>query len=135
MVTRDELVEQCWDGRFVGEDVINRSISTLRQFAQRAGGFEIETVPRSGYRLIETQGVGERRRKWWVAIAVAAVLLTGVAGWSLQWMGGTAPEGSLPAVAILALAEDSPGRDVHELALAARASLSNAMATQAIRWR
>jgi DNA-binding winged helix-turn-helix (wHTH) protein len=30
VVTRDELVDRCWDGRFVGEDVINRCISLLR---------------------------------------------------------------------------------------------------------
>src|SRR6478672_11476436 len=47
VVTRDELVQLCWDGRIVGDDVINRSISLLRQFAERAGGFTIETVPRT----------------------------------------------------------------------------------------
>ena len=31
VVTRDELVDLCWEGRFVGDDVINRAISTLRQ--------------------------------------------------------------------------------------------------------
>jgi hypothetical protein len=128
VVTREELVERCWDGRFVGEDVINRSISTLRQFAQRAGGFEIETVPRVGYRLIEAQPAGAWPRRRWLAIAVGAALLIGIGGWSVQRMGPAAPEGSLPTVAMLPLAEDSPGRDVHELALAARASLSNAMA-------
>ena len=46
VVTRAELVESCWDAKFVGDDVINRSISTLRQFAQRASSFTIETVPR-----------------------------------------------------------------------------------------
>src|SRR4051794_19650396 len=53
VVTRDDLVELCWDARYVGDDVIHRSISMLRQFAQRAGGFEIETIPRAGYRLLE----------------------------------------------------------------------------------
>ncbi|MES2327221.1 MAG: winged helix-turn-helix domain-containing protein, partial [Pseudomonadota bacterium] len=55
VVTRDELVELCWDARYVGDDVIHRSISMLRQFAQRVGGFEIETIPRAGYRLLEMQ--------------------------------------------------------------------------------
>ena len=55
VVSRDQLVELCWDGRFVGDDVINRAISTLRQFADRAGGFGIETVPRAGYRLVEAK--------------------------------------------------------------------------------
>ncbi|HEX5237790.1 MAG TPA: winged helix-turn-helix domain-containing protein [Sphingomicrobium sp.] len=53
VVTRDELVDRCWDGRFVGEDVINRCISLLRRVAGDSGGFEIQTVPRAGYRLIE----------------------------------------------------------------------------------
>src|SRR5437764_8250619 len=48
VLTRDELIQLCWDGRIVGDDVINRSISLLRHFAERAGGFEIETVPRAG---------------------------------------------------------------------------------------
>jgi TolB-like protein/DNA-binding winged helix-turn-helix (wHTH) protein/tetratricopeptide (TPR) repeat protein len=52
VVTRDELVDRCWDGRIVGDDVINRCISLLRPVAAQ-GGFSIETIPRSGYRLIE----------------------------------------------------------------------------------
>src|SRR4051812_21009098 len=48
IVTREKLVDECWDGRFVGEDVINRAISNLRQFAERVGDFSIETVPRVG---------------------------------------------------------------------------------------
>ncbi len=52
VVSRDELVDRCWGGRIVGDDVINRCISLLRQFAAESGGFEIQTVPKSGYRLI-----------------------------------------------------------------------------------
>lgn len=51
------LVEQCWDERFVGDDVINRAISTLRRFAGRVGGLEIETVPGAGYRLVDKLAV------------------------------------------------------------------------------
>lgn len=75
-VTREELVARCWDGRIVGDDVIHRAISTLRQFSGRAGGFEIETVPRSGYRLTETPG----RRRHWPMIAAALLLFAGVGG-------------------------------------------------------
>jgi len=53
VVTRSDLIDACWDGRIVGEDVINRSISLLRDFAERAGGFSIETIPKAGYRLID----------------------------------------------------------------------------------
>jgi DNA-binding winged helix-turn-helix (wHTH) protein len=75
VVTREELIECCWDGRIVGDDVIHRAISTLRQFAARAGGFSIETVPRSGYRLTES-----KRRRHWPWIAGAAVLLLSIGG-------------------------------------------------------
>src|SRR5690349_18563925 len=71
VVSRDELIQLCWDDRFVGEDVINRAISTLRRFAERAGGFEIETIPRVGYRLVETAPAGKGRPAMWVAAAAA----------------------------------------------------------------
>ena len=54
VITKDDLVQRCWDGRVVGEDAINRVISRLRQNAARdaAGQFRVETITRVGYRLI-----------------------------------------------------------------------------------
>src|SRR5438445_205906 len=78
VVTRDELVDLCWDGRFVGDDVINRAISTLRQFAERAGGFGIETVTRSGYRLVERPG-SVRRTRLVIGGAIACALAASAA--------------------------------------------------------
>ena len=69
VVTRNELVELCWDGRIIGDDVINRSISLLRQFAQRAGGFDIETVHKAGYRLLDRQDEVHAGRRTTIAIA------------------------------------------------------------------
>jgi TolB-like protein len=51
VVSRDELVVRCWDGRIVSEDAINRSISAVRRLAKTHGGFAIHTVTRVGYRL------------------------------------------------------------------------------------
>jgi DNA-binding winged helix-turn-helix (wHTH) protein/tetratricopeptide (TPR) repeat protein len=53
ILTRDELTAQCWEGRVVGEDAINRVISHLRKAALGigAGSFEIETITKVGYRL------------------------------------------------------------------------------------
>ncbi|HXO40045.1 MAG TPA: winged helix-turn-helix domain-containing protein, partial [Thermoanaerobaculia bacterium] len=54
VVTKDELVREVWDGRFVSDDVVWRSVRELR----RALGDEtrapryIETIPRRGYRLL-----------------------------------------------------------------------------------
>ena len=52
VLSRDELLEQCWDGLIVGDDAINRAIGELRRLVTVAGGdIEVETVPRVGYRL------------------------------------------------------------------------------------
>lgn len=55
VVSRDDLIQACWSGRIVGDDAIDRCISRLRRLAVGLGGFELETVPRVGYRLSETQ--------------------------------------------------------------------------------
>lgn len=53
VVSRDELIRQCWGGQIVGDDAINRSVGKVRALADVCGkpAFEIETVPRVGYRL------------------------------------------------------------------------------------
>src|SRR5580658_10104452 len=53
VVSRDELIGRCWSGRIVGEDSISRCIAKVREIANLANppAFEIETVPRVGYRL------------------------------------------------------------------------------------
>lgn len=54
VLSRDDLIERCWGGIVVGDDAINRSIAKVRQLAALTTppSFEIETVPRVGYRLI-----------------------------------------------------------------------------------
>ena len=54
VVSRDELIRRCWDGRVVGEAAINRCMSRLRALADRGDGtrsFHVETIARVGYRL------------------------------------------------------------------------------------
>src|SRR5215216_5022856 len=53
VVTRDALFRRCWGSPFVGDDSLNRSIATLRRIAEPVapGLFDIETIPRTGYRL------------------------------------------------------------------------------------
>jgi tetratricopeptide (TPR) repeat protein len=53
VITRDTLLQRCWGGVYVGDDSLNRAISGVRRIASRlaAGSFEIETIPRTGYRL------------------------------------------------------------------------------------
>lgn len=98
VVTRDELIEQCWEGQIVGEDAINRALSRVRHCASGfAGGcFALETIPRVGYRLTISQssrvhraapsaglsGVSVSRRAiLGGAVGTTAMLASGAALW------------------------------------------------------
>ena len=60
VVTRDQLVNECWDGRAVSEDAISRVIQRLRRLSESlgAGTFVIKTVHKVGYRLLSSD-IGE----------------------------------------------------------------------------
>lgn len=53
VVTRDELFERVWGGVIVGDDSLNRAIAKVRRVGAEVapGLFEIETIPRTGYRM------------------------------------------------------------------------------------
>jgi DNA-binding winged helix-turn-helix (wHTH) protein len=109
IVTRDELVDWCWDGRIVGEDAINRAISRLRQVAAEAGegSFGVETITKVGYRLVWERAAqspasarreplvqGTASRRTWIAGAAAAVGLAGAGAlvWQRPWRHRPDPE-------------------------------------------
>jgi TolB-like protein/DNA-binding winged helix-turn-helix (wHTH) protein/Flp pilus assembly protein TadD len=54
VVTRETLFRRCWGGVYVGDDSLNRAIAGVRRVASEVadGSFKIETIPRTGYRLI-----------------------------------------------------------------------------------
>lgn len=54
VVSRDDLIQRCWEGRVVSEDAINRCIGQLRRLAKNGDEpcFAIECIPRVGYRLL-----------------------------------------------------------------------------------
>ena len=58
VVTRDWLVQSCWDGRAVSEDAITRVISKIRALSRdiAEGEFTIETISGVGYRLKSVAG-------------------------------------------------------------------------------
>jgi len=88
VLSRDKLIEMCWDGRIVGDDALNRCILALRHHAQQftPQPFAIDTVPRIGHRLIE--GPAEDHgsepvrtgRPWQLASAAAALLILVTSG-------------------------------------------------------
>lgn len=51
VVSRDELIETCWAGVTVGEDSLNRCIYRLRKLGEASQAFDVETIPKVGYRL------------------------------------------------------------------------------------
>jgi TolB-like protein len=69
VVSRDDLIQSCWGGRIVGEDAINRCISRLRRLGRTNGAFDVETVPRVGYRLAELAGRSTKSPPWQLAVA------------------------------------------------------------------
>ena len=118
VVSRDELVDRCWDGRIVGQDVINRCASILRRLASECGEFEIQTVPRGGYRLVESMParpipakLAARRISPWILCGAVAVIIAAI-GISYYVLRGR-PDASDAIVRIdllSAAANDPPAR-------------------------
>lgn len=94
VVTRQTLFERCWGGVYVGDDSLNRVIMALRKLAASigAGSFEVETIPRTGYRLVptgdgETSGTAQKglsRRALTATTLAAAAALGGIGWWRLH---------------------------------------------------
>src|ERR1700726_1596073 len=110
VVTKDELVREVWDGRFVSDDVVWRSVRELR----RALGDEtrapryIETIPRRGYRLLAavaeipatagaaTARTGAEAPDQPTSVTLAAVAVALFAALALAaawWLGARRPAG------------------------------------------
>lgn len=89
ILTRDDLITRCWDGRIVGDDAINRVMSRLRRSSEGLGHgvFRVETITKVGYRLVLTgdvagcvpppapAGLTERPRRWFAVLLLLAMLL------------------------------------------------------------
>ena len=92
VVTRETLFQRCWGGIYVGDDSLNRAVGAVRRLGADIadGSFEIETIPRTGYRLtgdaVMLDEAGEARgptgrplltRRSAIAAGAAAVALSG----------------------------------------------------------
>jgi DNA-binding winged helix-turn-helix (wHTH) protein/Tfp pilus assembly protein PilF len=95
VVPRQALFSALWGSPAIGDDSLNRLVASLRRALAQTGSLvEIETVPRTGYRLIiglSDQALTERpptetgatRRKVLVAAAGATLLVGGVSSVAL----------------------------------------------------
>ena len=89
-VTRDTLMQQVWGHEYVTEDALNRTVSKLRRLIadELHCGAEIETIPKTGYRLVQPAAAApvdaapaaaavhplQRHWRWVAALALAAAV-------------------------------------------------------------
>jgi len=129
VVSRDQLIQRCWDGRVVGEAAINRCISRLRALADRGDGtrsFVVETIARVGYRLQTAADVVQesvppvavttpprKPHMAWFALAAMAVVLAAAFVVS-RYVGAShtiADVAIKPSIAVLPFKNLSPDAD------------------------
>ena len=104
VVAKEHVMRTVWADTFVTDDVLTRSISELRRvFGDDAKDPRfIETIPKSGYRLIAplTEAVqagarGEALRRSWktalLALGLAALMVAGVLTWKRLHLGPQVP--------------------------------------------
>jgi TolB-like protein/DNA-binding winged helix-turn-helix (wHTH) protein len=94
VVTREQFIEQVWNGRIVTDEVLSRAVSLLRSVLEddaQSPRF-VRTVPRVGYALIapvealalaepETAVAASSKRVAWAIAALAIVLAGFAAAW------------------------------------------------------
>lgn len=94
VVTRDELIDEVWDGRPTGDEPINRCIAQIRRHLGDARPYRyVKAVTGSGYQLLmpvellaakETELVPPPRRKLWPYMFGLAIVA--VVGLASRWL-------------------------------------------------
>jgi DNA-binding winged helix-turn-helix (wHTH) protein len=112
-VSRDALVEACWQGRAVSDDAITRTIAKVRALAKglESPPFTLETLPKVGYRLVAsdtkpelpatTPAAGKARRWQPVAVLAGLAIAIPLAWASLPRLLGPGPAQADTAAAAL----------------------------------
>ena len=122
VMSRDRLIELCWQGRVVGDDSLYRCILALRHVAQEfePPPFAIETVSRVGHRLLELEPQSGRKMLPglnWQAMAGIGVVATALIAVT-YYLGQAGPwpwAADKPALTVLVAAG---GGDTHSRTLA-----------------
>ena len=131
VVSRDALVDSCWGGRAVSEDAINRSIAKVRRIGEEFEAFEIETIPRVGYRLTAAGSKEpasrppiQSRRALWIGLAIVLVALLAAGAIWYRWNGSAAQQ---PNVAVLPFTVLNSDPDTRNFADGIAATIGNAL--------
>lgn len=132
VVSRDALIDACWGGRAVSEDAINRSIAKVRRLGEEYDAFEIETIPRVGYRLSaadEKAPAGRfgfrSRRSLSIALVIVLILATAAGAIWYRWNGSEAQQ---PKVAVLPFTSLNSDPDDRNFAASIGGTIGNAVA-------
>lgn len=123
VVTREELIDRCWNGRIVGDDVINRCISLLRPLGTKSGGFRIQTIPRSGYRLVEASSAAHPKSFPWAVVAASLGLVAASVGAFAFFSREPVPDFRRPLVVSVDAFSAEAGSDAGKLAADAQDSV------------
>ena len=118
LLTKQDLVDRVWSGLAVGDSILTTSIKELRKALgdDARNAAVIATVHGRGYRYLlpveATDGVPTGRARVsrrWLAVVAAAIVVAGIAGWTV----GRAPprEPASKSVAVLPFADLSEARD------------------------
>jgi DNA-binding winged helix-turn-helix (wHTH) protein/Flp pilus assembly protein TadD len=133
VLTRDDLIDTCWNGQVVGDDSINRAIAEIRRIVRETGAdFVVETIPRIGYRLSGGQSeveepkappspiAGFPNRRMVIGGAVAAAAAASLGIW--YSIGRTNPEAAaLVERGRQALRDELPNSDAQGIGFLRRA--------------
>ena len=118
LVTKDEIIDEVWDGRAFSDEPLQQKISMLRGHFEDTKPFEyIGTVHKKGYRLLKSVELlqpetgpapKERSLVWWKAVAaLMATAFIGLIWWLLSVSGAPPPVKSLALMPIQNLSGDS----------------------------
>ena len=139
MVSRDDLIAACWDGRIVSEDAINFVVAQLRKLAQRTGAFRLETIARVGYRLVaegaprgagrvKAGGAPAASRRRALRLAAGAGGGRGRRRRGLGDLAGDAAEGGRPVtIAVLPFDDLAPATQTRFLAVGLAREVRNSL--------
>ena len=148
-VTRDQLVEACWDGRIVSDDAVTRAIAKVRQLARGAEPppFTLETIPRVGFRLVAAldppaapcspdpapaTGPPQRRHHRPPLIIVGAVAAVCCAVALIYWAFAGTGAAQAPSVAVFPFTAPQSDSEMAQLANRARDGIARRLAASGV---
>jgi DNA-binding winged helix-turn-helix (wHTH) protein/TolB-like protein len=131
VVSRQKLVDICWGGRAVSEDAINRCIAKVRRLGTESAAFEIETIPRVGYRLREAGSEASSTRRIRVSrrsVTIAAMGIVGLAAAVVLLMVAEPGSGTMrPKIAVLPFTSLNSGAEAQQDADSIATGVSGAL--------